>query len=147
MWFKMPKGCRTISVEQQSFGIEATDDDGMNYFRAPDHFAAKILALPGFAQGEPPEGSPDDLPRADPLRDGAIAQLTAELIASRRDAQELRSDLIAAQSSVTALTHENTGLKQELETARGHVAGLQEKLEDAGIDEVVPLQQKKGGLK
>ena len=145
MWFKMPTGCKAIAVERQEFRAEVTDAQGVNYFRAPDHFAARIIAIPGFIQAMPPEGSPEDLPKADPIRDSAIGELTGEVTSLRMEVQNLRSDLGSAQARNTALAHENAALQQEMAAKIGEILGLQERLEDAGIApaEVVPLKKAK----
>ena len=145
MWFSMPKGCGRISVELQQFAAEATDENGVNYFRAPDHFAPRILAIAGFAKAEPPAGSPDDLPKADPLRDSAIAELTGEMSALRIEAQNLRSDVNAANARNAALVNDNAKLQSDLVEANRKIEGLEEKLEDLGASaDVVPIK-KAGG--
>ena len=47
MWFSFPQGTTALSCNQQQFVPEHTAD-GVNYFRAPSHFAPIILDLPGF---------------------------------------------------------------------------------------------------
>jgi hypothetical protein len=132
MWFSMPEGCGGITVECQEFGPEVKDEKGVASFRAPDHFAPRILAITGFAVATPPEGAPDDLPRADPLRDGAIAELTALTESQKTEIQNLRSDLNAASARTVALKNENTDLRTKLEQTIATAAGLQEQLEDNG---------------
>jgi hypothetical protein len=123
MWFRLPEGCTGLSVEQQEFGIEAKDEEGRGYFRAPDHFAPRILMLKGFSIAEPPEGSPDDLPKADPLRDTAIANMSREAEGMRTEIANLRSDLIAANARVVALVNERDAQKLAM-------AGLQAKVDE-----------------
>ena len=137
MWFSMPEGCGGISVERQEFGVDFRDENGVGYFRAPDHFATKILAIKGFALVEnPPVGAPEDLPKADPLRDGAIAELTKTVEAQKTEIQNLRTDMTAANSRVIALTNENTDLKGKVQVLQGTITGLEEQLEDAPHVEV-----------
>lgn len=130
MWFQFPEGCGGISVELQHFAPEVTDKQGRKYFRAPNHFAPKILMLKGFAQVEPPEGSPADLPQPDPLRDGAIEQLTKESEAQKMEINNLRSDLIVATGKVTALVNEKGELEKKITTLEATIEDLEEKLED-----------------
>jgi hypothetical protein len=130
MWFRFPVGYSGITVEQQSFTPEAADNNGRNYFRAPDHFAPRILQIKGFELAEPPDGAPDDLPRADPLRDGAIAGLTAEMQALKLENQNLRSDLNTGNARLIAMTNEKVELESKLDLANGTIEGLQEKIED-----------------
>lgn len=138
MWFKFPKDCGGISVEQQSFGVEAVDEDGGNYFRAPDHFAPRILAIAGFSLANPPAGAPEDLPKADPLRDGAIAELTASTESLKNELKDLRSDLVAANAKIIALVSERDALVARVEKLTEENEDLQEKLEDADPG-VIPL--------
>lgn len=131
MWFSMPEGCGGITVELQAFNVEIKDDEGKGYFRAPDHFAPRILQIPGFALAQPPEGAPDDLPKSDPLRDGAISELTRRVAAQDMEIQGLREDLGAAHAQLTALMNENATLKKVATENAEVIADLQEKLEDA----------------
>lgn len=130
MWFKFPKGTEGITVEHQAFSTEIKDDADNSYFRAPDHFATRILGVPGFSLAEPPEGAPADLPRADPLRDGAIAELTKGHEATKMEVQNLRADLGAAQAKVTQLMNENNNLKLQLQQSLDKIDDLQEQIED-----------------
>ena len=138
MWFSMPMGCSSISIERQQFVPEIVDEDGLPYFRAPEHFAPRILMLSGFAIAEPPEGAPEDLPRSDPLRDGAIAQLTTQAEADKREIQDLRSDLQSAVARITALMNENGELQKAKTAAESKVAALEEELEDKPAVAVAP---------
>lgn len=130
MWFQLPEGCGGITVERQEFMPEFRNDKGTAYFRAPDHFAPRILALKGFVAVQQPEGAPEDLPKEDPARDGAIEELTRNLEAQRIEVQNLRSDLAAAVSRISAMTNERTDLNTTLAKALARVAELEEELED-----------------
>ena len=136
MWFSFPPGCGAISVERQEFVAEWTDDNGKGYFRAPDHFAPRILAIQGFSVVETPDGAPADLPKADPLRDSAIAELTGTAQAQRDEIQNLRSDLQAATARVAALSNEKTDLVTKLAVAEAKIHELEEEIEDRPAVEV-----------
>lgn len=142
MWFSLPKGTTGLTVEQQQFSQEITDKDGVSYFRAPDHFSPRILALPGFALAEPPDGAPADLPKSDPLRDGAISELTQTLAAQKIEIQNLRSDLNAAHASVTSLHNAKTALEQKLRESTDKIEDLQEQLEDKPVA-IIPMGKTK----
>jgi hypothetical protein len=131
MWFQFPKGCSRISVERQEFSAEALDEAGREYFRAPNHFAPKILALPGFAAVDPPDGAPDDLSNADPLRDSAISDLSRHNDALREELTNLRSDLGAANAKIVALTNEKVALEAEIEQLKHDLEVAREEQEDA----------------
>lgn len=133
MWFRLPEGCSGISVERQEFNIEYSDEKGVNYFRAPDHFAPKILAIKGFAMVDAPVGAPDDLPKADPLRDGAIAELTATAEAQKTQLQNMRSDLEASTSRIVALSNENSDLRKLTTQQAAQIEAMKELLQDADI--------------
>lgn len=146
MWLMMPKGCESISVALQNFCAEITDDEGRAYFRVPDHFAPTILAIGGFNIATPPAGAPEDLPKADPERDGAIVLLTGTVEAQKRDIQGLSEDLHGAIARITGLANENTDLKEKLTAAELKVEELTERLEDASKDAtIVPVATKKAG--
>ena len=132
MWFRFPEGYDNISVQMQHFSAEAIDAEGRGYFRAPNHFAPLILSTNlGFeADVIPPEGSPDDLPKADPLRDGAIAELTALSEAQKQEIANLRSDLEVMRSQVVVLTNERNMLADKGREQAKLIEGLQEQLED-----------------
>jgi hypothetical protein len=130
MWFRMPQGVAGISVERQNFQPDI-EFEGRAYFRAPDHFAPRILANKGFELVEkPPEGFPEDIPRADPLRDGAIAELTATVEALKRENGDLRTDLNATVAKAGALVKERDELQAKLDEANRKVEELEEKIED-----------------
>lgn len=80
MWFRFAPGVENLSCQQQNFKVEAKDAEGHGYFRAPAHFAPFILDLSGFKQLVPPDGVTElaDLPIDDPVRNGAIGDLSAQ---------------------------------------------------------------------
>ena len=130
MWFVMPAGCGGITVERQEFSPEFEDEKGRRYFRAPDHFATRILALQGFASVGQPEGAPADLVKEDPVRDQAIVELTGVSAAQADEIRNLRSDLTAATATIAALKNENTDLKTAIERQGSRITELEEELED-----------------
>ena len=140
MWFSFPTGCQRIVVEQQLFNSEAEDKEGRKYFRAPAHFAPRILALRGFDVAEPPVGSPDDLPLADPSRDGAITELTMQVTALSIEAADLRSDLGVAKARIVALVGENAALVEKVAEQAALVEGLQERIDDEGVEDKPALK-------
>lgn len=120
MWFQFPPGTTNISIQQQHFQVEAEDDAGGQYFRAPDHFAHFILDLPGFKRAVPPEGAPEDLPRPEPR----LAQ-SMEALTKQHEANQGRiSDLERANSD---LNDENADLKDEITELRNKVAEFEKK--------------------
>jgi small-conductance mechanosensitive channel len=128
MWFSFPEGCTSISIERQEFMIELANN-GVSYFRAPDHFAPRILAINGFAIAKV-ENLPPDLPQADPLRDGAIGELTRTLESQRLEIQNLHSDLTASQAILAALTNEKANLAATIADREKTILELREALED-----------------
>ena len=92
MWFKFPQGVESAQIELQNFGAEYKDGDGRGYFRAPDHFAANILLLPGFEMTGQPEGAPEDLPKEDLTRGNTIEVLGLENSALRARLAEIAVD-------------------------------------------------------
>lgn len=144
MWFQMPKGCEAISIELQAFRREIIGDDGKAYFRAPDHFAPKIMEIGGFSiVDQPPADFPEDLPRSDPLRDGAIAALTKQAEAQKTEIQNLSSDLSAAAAKIAALVNENAGLKRQIEEKEAKIDDLEDQLEDKPASVVEPIRKLK----
>lgn len=140
MWFSFPPGVERITVEKQEFVADFTSG-GVHYFRAPEHFAPRILAIRGFSFVEtPPEGSPADLPKTDPSRDSAIETLTKTVEALKIENQGLTSDFTAACAQITALTNEKTALALELQEVREKLNALEEDVEDGSV---VPLRKAK----
>ena len=130
MWFSFPQGAESITVEHQTFSTELTYE-GKRYFRAPDHFAPRILAIGGFAiVRDLPADAPEDLPKADPLRDNAIVELTNTTEALKVEVQNMRSDLVVANAKVVALVNERAELTRRLDEALSRVAQLEEDLKD-----------------
>lgn len=130
MWMMFPKGLERISVERQTFEVEARDAEGNCYTRVPNHFVPILTHHLKFHVADPPEGAPDDLPMPDPLRDGAIAELSKENEVLRRDTEGLRIDLNALRAELTAVTHERDELKAKLDKCEDRVSKLEEEKED-----------------
>ena len=127
MWFKFPKGVEKISIERLEFGVDATDHEGGNYFRAPDHFSSRILALPGFVfVAQPPDGAPADLTKTNSLQEVAISDLTKIIGILKLQVQNLTADLGAASAQAQALTTQNIKLTKQLEEANAKIEELED---------------------
>lgn len=137
MWFKFPEGTDRVTIERQTFGIEATDKDG-RYFRAPDHFAQIIASLGGFSMSGPPEGTKlEDLPKISPQHDSADQiQKLQEL---ENQVQNLRTDLSATRASLSATLAERDDLKVELHETKVRVADLED--ENKELLDAVPKKR------
>jgi len=145
MWFKFPAGCDRISIERQEFAVEVKDEDGEGYFRAPDHFSARILELKGFSVATTlPEGSPADLPKPDPLRDNAITALTNTVEALKLEAQNLRTDLSVSMAKVRTLENEKAMLEVALKEVTNKLAELQEDDEEETLPALKAIPGGKG---
>ncbi len=123
MWFRFPEGSESISVELQTFTPEFEDDEGNKYFRAPDHFAPRILDLPGFTTAPQPEGAPEDLPKSDPAQATVVGQLGNQVGALRAEIESLRATL-------AVVTSERNDLKLKLHEAETNLRNVQADLED-----------------
>jgi hypothetical protein len=132
LWFRLPEGTNGVAVEHHAFECEIRDSEGWGYFRAPEHLAPRILEVPGFIVTTPPEGAPEDLPRADPLRDGAIAQLSQENQSLRYELQNTRIDLEAARAKSASLESLNDKLSHDIKERDNIISQLEDKLEDKG---------------
>ena len=130
MWMRFPRGVDHVNCQLQDFKTEAKDKDGRGYFRVPNHFAPILLNINGFEVAEPPEGTDlTDLPQSDPLRDGAIAELTARATGAIAELASVRADLNAtmaklhaeqndknnALNSASVLAQENEALRARLD--------------------------------
>lgn len=134
MWLQFPAGCTRISIEQQTFEAEQMDDVGNVYGRVPDHFVPKIMAVGKFkAISEPPENFPADLPKSDPIRDGAIASMTQENQRMKEDIGNLTSDLLASNAQVRSLMTENESLRKQVEMHTQRFEAVTDYLEDKDI--------------
>ena len=142
MWFVFPRGAERITIERQEFASEIVDETGNHYFRAPDVFAPRILALNGFSLAKDiPEGAPADLPKEDPKRDQVIEQLATSLQAAQAEIQNLRADLNALNHQHEAEVLAHGADKALLEAARARVAELEEIIEsNVPAAEVVSLR-------
>lgn len=135
MWFRFPPGTKGITVQQQEFGVEATDEAG-DYFRAPDHFAGIILDLPGFAMAKPPEGAPADLPKPDPERDGAVEQLGGQI-------ERLKLELDGANARLAEISAERDDLRKRNFDLGAQVKNLEGDLEEARIESTTETGSKR----
>ena len=121
MWFQFPEGTTEISVQQMNFKPEFEDKFGGKYFRAPDHFAPIILALPKFkAVADMPEGAPEDA-GVDFTLGGdnlTIRQLTADLGAARLENEQLNAALASFRAESEDLKLQNYNLKNDLEALK-----------------------------
>lgn len=134
MWFRFAKGHEAISIEQQEFRAEAKDAEGYSYFRAPNHFAPKILALAGYAVVDPPDadGPDNDQERTD--KDTAITQLSQELEAAKEDARTLRENANSASAEFIALRNERDVLAQQVADLTRKVSELSVGTEDGELN-------------
>ena len=128
MWYRFPDGTDSITVQQQSFMAEVTDDAGHKYFRAPDHFAPNILMLKGFEVAERPEGAEEDTSTADVLRDGAISELGVVNGALRVEVENLRADLNSVSAQILALDTERKRLADEVAHLTDENEALRERI-------------------
>lgn len=143
MWLAFPNGCSGISVDHLEYSVEVRDESGIGYCRVPEHLAPRLLNIPGFSIGNPPEGAPADLPKSDPLRDDVIATLSAQIEAQKREIQDIRSDLIAANSRIQGLVAEKTEREKEIEKLRVDLAAMQLDIDEIAPAEIVPLRKAK----
>lgn len=131
MWFAFPKGAETIVVERQQFQAEAVDVNGANCFRAPSHFAPRILNIPGFAlAAEIVDKTLTDLSETSSTEGQAIERLTKELEAKATELQTLREDYHKTRAETLALGKERDDLKTRLAAAEAKVSELEDLLED-----------------
>jgi hypothetical protein len=137
MWIRLPEGTTQFSVEQQNFAVEAVDSEGWGYCRIPNHFAGRMLAVRGFEAREPPEGTAlDDLPLADPLRDGTIAELSQKNTLLASEFSQLRMDLGAINAKLASTLAERDDLKLKLHEAEVALVNLRDQYEDEGKESV-----------
>lgn len=138
MWFKFPEGSDQINIEQQTFHVEAEDEEG-KYFRAPDHFAPVILGLAGFSRvTKVLKGAPKDLPKSDPQSGRALDKMSTEYDALKQEHTRLLSEHVA-------LIAERDGLKDDLADAEKEVEGLKKKIDELTVDEGKSTKSEKKG--
>lgn len=128
MWFKFPSGLSQISVEQQLFKTEAKDENGAEFFRAPDHFAPQILNLGlGFTRADQPKGGPPDLPKAVEQNSDAVDKLALELETERKTLESARVLAHRLSESLEKMTEERDALKIELDDVNKQLAEFKNK--------------------
>jgi len=118
MWFKFPEGTTQVSVEQQTFSPEYKDDQGYEYFRAPDHFAPLILGFKDF-KARAPQGDdvPDDI-RTLPSKDALVLDsMTSQLEALKAENAQLRTTIQVGRD-------ENDSLRKQLAESQQQVNEL-----------------------
>ncbi len=121
MWFQFPEGTDKISVELQNF-VGEVEQNGRNFFRAPDHFAPTILSLPGYSAARPTgDDLPADLPPTIPGAAGAVDDLTGQISALKEEIEglkkintEITAERDRAVAKLTPLADENARLKAEV---------------------------------
>jgi septal ring factor EnvC (AmiA/AmiB activator) len=133
MWFAFPPGVECISVERQEFITEGKDKLGRDCFRAPDHFAPRILAIPGFVPASELVGDvPSDLTPTSPDMEKAIQQLAEQRDADGVRIQGLTEDLASLSAKLEAMTNERDEAHKQIEILHEQIENLQQELEDAG---------------
>ncbi len=137
MWFAFPHGLDAVSVEQQVFVAEWTNETGDNFFRAPKHFSSRLEREAGCRPlALPPAGVPANLPDvifAEPKIDGTneqIASLKALLSDEKSTSSALRAQL-------GAVMHENDRLKLQVHELTEENLELKDQADDEGTDEPV----------
>jgi len=132
MWFAFPPGAEVITVEQQTFVAEAMDVENRRCFRAPAHFAPRILAIGGFAlAGEITDKTLSDISDSSTPDGQAIEKLTQELAAREAQIKGLQEDYNRSRAAELALSKELEEEKRLRAAAEAKAAELEEQLEDA----------------
>lgn len=129
MWFMFPRETTGITVELQGYGIEALDKDGRGYFRAPDHFAGRILDIPGFEIADVtklPSDAPEDLAKVDPIKEANSTLLTGKI-------QTLELENEALRASLATVKMERDELTLSLANAQAELSNWQNKENDEGV--------------
>lgn len=146
MWFKLPDGATEVSVALQNFKVEVKTELG-NFFRAPEHFAAHLLAIPGFKVQEPEGTDIADLPQADPARDDALATLAAQVEALKLQVQDAHTEIQRITAANAALANERDQIKMAGADAAGkyievkaELELLKQKIYDKGINLDAPVE-------
>lgn len=131
-WIKLTERISSINVERQSFNAEVTDAEGRQYTRVPDHFIPLITSMGLGSPHDPPEGTElEDLPKADPLRDGAISDQARLIEVQKADIESLRNELSAMSANFSATALERDQLKFQVHELTVKVSELEEALEEA----------------
>lgn len=130
MWFSFPKGCAAISVEQQEFHAQYKDDNGVEYFQAPDHFAPLILGQKGFEACDRPKDAPKSLKNMEPKRDAAIKDLSQQVTALQNENTDLRTSMNSLQGEFRSTIVKLREVNDELTTRKREVEVLRERLLD-----------------
>ena len=124
MWFQYPKGTTAISVNLHEYGVDFRDPDGVEYFRAPEHFAPTILGLPGFRQVGAPKGAPPDLPPEPAPRPEARDEIHETL---RSQVAELQIAMENLKGVLTVTSAERDDLKLKLHEAQTRIDELEDR--------------------
>ena len=146
-WLQFPDGTERITVERQEFSVEVRDDAGHGFFRLPDHFVPRVLAVGGFRVTPPPTGAPEDHTAVDPLRDGALSELLRENETLKQKLTDVTADKISDEAGVRALTQERNGYRDEVNALKDANAFLTERLtefEDAQATRVAAAAKAAG---
>jgi len=120
MWFQFPEGCTEISVQQQNYIAEVTDEDGNSLFRAPEHFAGLILDIPGFKIAmKVPADAPEDLPKG-----GSTREISDLLVSGKIDRLEMENETLRA--AVATLNTQLSDLKLAVANSKALLTQYQE---------------------
>jgi peptidoglycan hydrolase CwlO-like protein len=123
MWFQFPEGVSAISVQLQDFSAQAADENGREYFHAPDHFAPLILDLPGFIAKKPPDADKIQIPMESRSSDDALVRVASQVEAFKLENGNLRS-------TIAELSAQRDDLKVENNNLKGEVSQLKEEIEE-----------------
>jgi hypothetical protein len=143
MWIVMPRNTEAFSCQQQAFRSEGKTrrkfkniDEERHLTRVPDHFAPILLSIPGYEIAQDDEVPQDipDLPKADPLRDGAIGDALRQIEALKSELQNVRGDLEAANARSRSLLVERDNFVQQAFQLNKEVAELKEKVAELEED-------------
>ena len=141
MWFSFPDGTSGCSIEGQNFSAEFQDKEKREWFRAPDHFAPKILGMgigySSLAPGVKPDGCDvDDLtPTFGAIgaqigeQAQVIASLKGELMLANESLQKLAAQQRQAESEVAMLRAANTGFEKTSNDLRARIGDFESEQE------------------
>lgn len=138
MWFSFPPGSSGCSIQSQNFTSEFTDAEGRDWFRAPDHFAPKILGMglgyKSLSIGSRPDGCDvDDLAPTFGVIGAQIGEqaqvienLKEELRLANETIQKLQAQQIQSHTQVQILSAKSADFEKENNDLRARLADFED---------------------
>jgi len=125
------------------FTSEWKNEEGVHFFRAPNHFSTKLTKEGGCKLLiKPPPGVPKDLPDLPMMREPQVDGTDEKVLSLQASLSDERSTSSSLRAELAARLHENDALKLQVHELTEKINELEEKISDEDGTGLVTIPRK-----